>query len=62
METLVRICETLNCGILDVIELEQTIRNTAKKCITRSAENRNDFLRFSYASIYKKLFFPLDKM
>ena len=23
METLVRICETLNCGILDVIELEQ---------------------------------------
>ena len=22
METLVRICETLNCGILDVIELE----------------------------------------
>jgi len=40
----------------------RTIRNTAKKCITRSAENRNDFLRFSYASIYKKLFFPLDKM
>lgn len=23
METLVRICEALNCGILDVIELEQ---------------------------------------
>ena len=23
METLVRICETLNCGIMDVIELEQ---------------------------------------
>ena len=23
METLVRICETLNCGILDVIELEK---------------------------------------
>ena len=23
METLVRVCETLNCGILDVIELEQ---------------------------------------
>ena len=23
METLTKICETLNCGILDVIELEQ---------------------------------------
>ena len=23
METLVRICEVLNCGILDAIELEQ---------------------------------------
>ena len=23
METLVRICEALNCGILDVIELEK---------------------------------------
>jgi predicted transcriptional regulator len=27
METLVRICETLNCGILDVIELEQDENN-----------------------------------
>ena len=27
METLVRICEALNCGILDVIELEQNENN-----------------------------------
>ena len=27
METLVRICEALNCGILDVIELEQDETN-----------------------------------
>ena len=31
METLVRICEALNCGILDVIELEQDTNNTDKE-------------------------------
>lgn len=28
MDTLTKICETLNCGILDVIELEQDESNT----------------------------------
>lgn len=27
MDTLTKICETLNCGILDVIELEQDESN-----------------------------------
>ena len=31
METLVRICETLNCGILDVIELEQDETNESNQ-------------------------------
>ena len=31
METLVRICEALNCGILDVIELEQDETNESNK-------------------------------
>ena len=31
METLVRICEALNCGILDVIELEQDETDTIGK-------------------------------
>ena len=31
METLVRICEALNCGILDVIELEQDETDTSGK-------------------------------
>lgn len=32
METLVRICEALNCGILDVIELEQDEINESNQC------------------------------
>ena len=31
METLVRICEALNCGILDVIELEKDETNQTEK-------------------------------
>ena len=31
METLVRICEALNCGILDVIELEVDGANQSKE-------------------------------
>jgi DNA-binding Xre family transcriptional regulator len=31
METLVRICEALNCGILDVIELEQDETNESNQ-------------------------------
>lgn len=36
METLVRICEALNCGILDVIELEQD-KDAEKLKLTRKA-------------------------
>ena len=36
METLVRICEALNCGILDVIELEQD-KDAEKIKLTRKA-------------------------
>ena len=38
METLVRICETLNCGILDVIELEND-DNTVEKNTQRIVDN-----------------------
>lgn len=31
MDTLTKICETLNCGILDVIELEQDENNTEQE-------------------------------
>lgn len=31
MDTLTKICETLNCGILNVIELEQEENNTEQK-------------------------------
>lgn len=31
MDTLTKICETLNCGILDVIELEQDDSNTEQE-------------------------------
>lgn len=31
METLTKICETLNCGILDVIALEQDEENTKQE-------------------------------
>ena len=31
METLVRTCEALNCGILDVIELEQDETNESNQ-------------------------------
>ena len=31
METLTKICETLNCGILDVIALEQDEENTEQE-------------------------------
>ena len=31
MDTLTKICETLNCGILDVIEFEQDDSNTEQE-------------------------------
>ena len=47
METLVRICEALNCGILDVIELEQDKDAEKLNCQGRRCEmdNREKIIR-----------------
>ena len=39
MDTLVRICETLNCGILDVIELASDEPSVTEK---RKSSRKND--------------------
>lgn len=44
MDTLTKICETLNCGILDVIELEQD------DSVIRSKNNTNSRRKSAYGN------------
>ena len=55
METLVRICETLNCGILDVIELEQDQMVLTNNGLSSKKRHSNGFVAFSFGEPEKIL-------
>ena len=48
METLVRICEALNCDILDVIELEHDKKNEPKNWTNRNLWRKSNSREKSY--------------